>query len=165
MANSFSVNTYSASEVRLIIGGYQITGWESITITRSVKGFNPIRGIRGKNTRIRNTDSSATITIPLLQTSPSNDVFSSIHEQDLQFGTGRLSLTLKDGSGRSVFSSGEAYITGFPTTPMSGQFEYRPWEIFAQTTDTYTVAGNTRPSNSLFDAALNEATNFVDGLL
>ncbi len=163
MTNSFTVNTYSPKDVILTISGYQFTGWDSITISRSVKGFNTIRGIRGKNTRVRNTDTSATVAISLLQSSQGNDVLSDIHQQDLNFGTGRLTLMLKDNSGRSVFSSNEAFIPSFPTASFSGQFEYRNWEIFAQTTTTYTVGGNARPSN-LIDGLLDSATNFVDDL-
>lgn len=164
MANTFDVKTYSPKDVVLIIGGYQVTGWQSISITRSVKGFTPIRGIRDKNTRVVNRDTSATLTFPILQSSQSNDVLSYIHELDLEEGTARISLTLKDNSGRSVFNSNEAFITGYPSVTFSGQFEYRNWEIFCLATDTFKVYGNSRPSTSLFDGALKEATNFVEGL-
>jgi len=163
MTNSFTVNTYSPKDVVLTISGYQFTGWENITISRNAKGFVPIRGIRGKNTRVRNKDSSATLYISLIQSSQGNDVLSSIHEQDLLFGTGRLTLMLKDNSGRSVFSSNEAFVSGFPTSSFSGQFEYRNWEIYALSTATYSIGGNARPS-SIFDTLLDEATDFVSDL-
>lgn len=164
MANSFTVNTYSPSDVILTVGGYQLTGWQNITISRAVKGFTVIRGIRGKNTRVPNVDTSATITISLLQTSQGNDVLSYIHELDLSEGTARIALMLKDNSGRSVFSSNEAYITGFPVAAFSGQFEYRNWELFAQSTSTYVVAGNARPSTSLLDGALDDIGGFLDNI-
>lgn len=162
MSNSFTVNTYSPQNVILTISGYQLTGWQSISISRTVKGFTVVRGIRGKNTRVKNVDTSATINISLLQTSQGNDVLSYIHDLDLDEGTARIVLTLKDKSGRSVFSSNEAYLTGYPTATFSGQFEYRNWEIFAQTTSTYTVGGNARPTTNLLDNALSEIGNFVD---
>lgn len=164
MANSFTVTTYSPNDVKLTIGGYQVVGWQNITISRTVKGFGVVRGIRGKNTRVLNRDTSATIQISLAQFSPSNDVLSYIHELDLDEGTARIALTLKDGSGGSIFSSNEAYITGYPTTVYSGGFEYRGWEIFCQSTTTYKVGGNTRPSTSLFDSAVNEATDFISNI-
>lgn len=164
MTNSFTVNCYSPKDVILTVGGYQLTGWQSITISRTVKGFTIIRGIRGKNTRVPNVDTSATITISLLQTSQGNDVLSYIHELDLEEGTGRIALMLKDNSGRSVFSSNEAYITGYPVTAFSGQFEYRNWELFAQSTNTYVVAGNAKPATDLFDRALSEVGNFIDNV-
>jgi len=164
MANGFTVNSFSPKDVQLIVAGYVITGWERITITRRVKGFTPIPGIRGKNTRVASQDTSATITVPVLQTSQSNEVLSSIHEQDLDKKTGRLGITLKDVSGNSIFSSDEGYITGFPSVTYSGQFEYRTWEIFLQRTSSYNVAGNARPSTSLLDGVLGETSNFINDL-
>lgn len=164
MTNSFTVNTYSPRDVILTIGGYQLTGWQTITINRTVKGFSPIRGIRGKHTRDQSRDTSATITISLIQTSQGNDVLSYIHELDLEEGTARIDLMLKDNSGRSVFSSNEAFITGYPAAPFSGQFEYRNWEFFCLSTTTYVVAGNAKPATALFDKALSEAGEFVNNI-
>lgn len=164
MANSFTVQTYSPKDVILTVGGYQLVGWQSINISRSVKGFTVIRGIRSKNTRVPNVDTSATINISLLQTAQGNDVLSYIHELDLDEGTARIALMLKDRSGRSVFSSNEAYITSYPTAMFSGQFEYRNWEIFCQTTQSYVVGGNARPATDLFDRALSEAGDFLDNI-
>lgn len=164
MANSFTVTTYSAKDVILNIGGYKIAGWMSIGISRNARGFTVVRGIRGKNTRVRNQDTSATITLTLSATSPTNDVFSTIHQVDMKKGTARISLTLKDMSGSSVFSTNEGYITGFPSTSYTGQIETRVWEIFAQTTEDFFVGGNTRPSTSIFDSAVNEASDFISNL-
>lgn len=164
MSNNFTVQTYSPKDVILTIGGYQLTGWQSVIIGRSVKGFAVIRGIRGKNTRVPNVDTSATITISLLQTTQGNDVLSRIHELDLVEGTARIALMLKDRSGHSVFSSDEAFITGYPTATFSGQFEYRNWEIFCQTTKSYVVGGNARPATDLLDGAVSEIGNFIDNV-
>lgn len=164
MANNFTVNTYSPKDVSLNIGGYPVAGWQNITISRSVKGWTVIRGIRGKNTRVRNNDTSATMVITLMGSSPTNDVFSKIHELDLQTGTARIALTLKDTSGNSVFSTNEAYITSYPPVAFTGQIEDRTWELFAQTTESYVVGGNGRPVTSLFDNALNEVSDFINNL-
>jgi hypothetical protein len=157
----FSLNTYSASDVILTIGGYQITGWESITIARRVDGFVPVFGIRGKHTRIPTNDTSSFITLPILQTSQSNEVLSTIHGLDLIEGTGRLAILLKDNSGASVFSSNEAYIVGYPETVFSGTFEYRNWSILCQTTDTFIVGGNAKGTSSIFDSALSAVSSLL----
>lgn len=158
MSNSFTVNSYSPKEVVLTIGGYQLTGWQSITISRSVKSFIPTRGIRGKHTRVPSKDTSATINISLLQTMPGNEVLSNIVTLDEAVGTARIALMLKDNSGNSVFSSNEAYLTGFPTTSYSGQFEYRNWEFFAQTTGTYLIGGNAKAQSSLVESFIGAAS-------
>lgn len=164
MTNSFTVNTYSPSEVIFTLGGYQLTGWQSISISRSSKSFTPIRGIRGKNTRVPNKDFSATLNISLLQTAQGNDVLSTILIADEENGTSRISLTLKDNSGNSVFSSNEAFITGFPTTTYSGQFEYRNWEFFAQTTSTYMVGGNGKSTTGLVNDAISGIGSLIDNI-
>lgn len=163
MATS-AVYTYSPQEVQLVVGGYTVTGWESISIARSNDGFQPIRGIRGKNTRVFNQDTSAMITIPLIQTSPANDVFSQIHELDLINGTGRLEIMLKDRSGGSVYNSAEAYIIGYPEVTYSGTFSYRNWRIFCQST-SFIPNGNSSAINSIFNSLTNEASSFIQGLL
>lgn len=164
MTNSFTVNTYSPKDVILTVGGYQLTGWQNISISRSVKSFTVIRGIRGKNTRIPNRDFSATINISLLQTSQSNDVLSTILIADEENGTARIALTLKDKSGNSVFSSNEAFITGFPTAIYSGQFEYRNWELFCQTTSTYNVGGNGQSVSGIVNNAISEIGDLIGNI-
>ena len=96
------VTTYSPQDVKLVIGGYTIVGWDSITISRLQETFKVIRGIRGKHTRASSGDTSATLTVSLVQTSPSNSFLTEIHRLDEERGTGRLELTLKDNSGTSV---------------------------------------------------------------
>lgn len=155
MANSF---TYSPQDVRLVIGGYIFTGWNNITVTRP-KSFMVVKGIRGKHTRVQNPDTSATLVISLMQTSPGNDVFSETLRQDIINGTARISLTLTDKSGGSVLTSNEAYITGFPSVGFSGQFQDRPWELFCQSTTDYTVGGNGRSSSALLNAVSQAVGN------
>lgn len=153
MAN-LSVNTYSPGDVVLSFGGYKVVGWDQISTNRTSNVFLQQKGIRGKHTRVPSQDTSALITVSLIQTSPSNDVFSEVLSQDELNGTGRLEVILKDQSGRSIFQSNEAYIVGFPETKYSGGFEYRVWSIMCQRTSTYTVGGNTRPETSLVDSIL-----------
>lgn len=170
MANKFSVSTYSPSDVSLVIGGYVLSGWDRISISRRTDSFKPVYGIRGKHTRVRSgapdtRDSSAFISITLSQESQSNDVLSEIHRQDLLQGTSRLGLTLKDASGTSIFSSHEAYIVTFANVEFANDFGTREWRIFCQTTvSKYNVGSNAQPQTSLLDTAINEVSFFVSGL-
>ena len=155
------VYTYSASEVQLTFGGYTITGWQNLTITRSVDAFKPVRGIRGKHTRVRSIDTSCTITVTILQTSMSNDVLCRIHDLDLEYGSGRIELLLKDMGGTGVFSSAEAYVLGYPEVVYSGEFEYRQWRLFCQNTGNYTIGGNGQ-TTSIFSNIFNSAAGLVN---
>ena len=157
-----TVNTYSPNDVSLQIGSYICGAWKLIEIDRSVKGYKKIRGIRGKNTRVPNVDNSANIRIQIMQTSHTNDVFSLIHEKDLLEKTGRLSVTLKDKSGSSVFHSNEAYIEGYPKTIFSDDIVFHEWEIFCQSTSIYRVGGNNTPETKLFDSLTSALTNLIN---
>lgn len=158
---SFDVNTYSPSEVTLTFGGYPLTGWNTISLRKNQPMYTAVRGIRGKNTRYRNTDLSSTISFSCLQTGEANDIMSEIHRQDYATGTARISLTLKDGSGSTLFHSDEGFITDYPEVVFSGQFEYRVWTIYCLSASDYNVGGNSQPQDSLF----NKATNFVGDTL
>ena len=155
------VYTYSASEVQLTFGGYTITGWQNLTITRSADAFKPVRGIRGKHTRVRSIDTSCTITVTILQTSMSNDVLCRIHDLDLEYGSGRIELLLKDMGGTGIFSSAEAYVLGYPEVVYSGEFEYRQWRLFCQNTGNYTIGGNGQ-TTSIFSNIFNSAAGLVN---
>lgn len=152
---AFDVKTYSPRDVTLAFSGYVLTGWNTITISRNTNAYTPIRGIRGKNTRVRNADTSATISFSCLQTSEANDILSSIHSIDIATGSARIELTLKDSSGTSIFSSTEAFIQGFPEATFSGEFSYRVWTINCLTTEsTWNVGGNSKPETAIFDSAV-----------
>ena len=90
------VLTYRPGEVTLSICGYVVDGWTSIAIARNAPTFKQIRGIRGKNTRVMNADTSGTIRVNLTQTSVANDVFSELLAMDKRFATNRLEVTIKD---------------------------------------------------------------------
>jgi hypothetical protein len=165
MANANTINTYSPSDVKLVISGYTLTGWDKITIARSSQVFRPIRGIRGKHARAETLDSSANLAISLVQTSLSNLVLSSILEADSSNGTARLDLLLKDNSGNSRFQSSEAYIVGYPETSFSGGFEYRTWRFFCQTTTDFVVGDNVRPSTGVFDSIVNGISRTTSSII
>lgn len=160
-----AINTYSPEEITLAFGGYVLAGWNTISISRNTDGYTPIRGIRAKNTRVRNSDTSATISFSCLQTEEANDILSKVHALDLQYGTARLSITLKDNFGSSLFHSNEAYITSYPEVVYAEGFEYRIWTIYCNTTEAdWTVGGNLKPSTRLYDSVVNVVGNAVSNI-
>lgn len=154
------INTYSPSDVYLFISGHKVKAWEKISIKRDRESYTHVSGIRGKNTRVRNYDKSATLTLTVMQTSDTHDILSEIHRKDTvdndsdestTADNARLIITLKDKSGTSAFQSEDAYIVGYPEMTFSQDFEERTWTIRCLTTSIFTVGGNLRPSTPLLD--------------
>lgn len=123
------IYTYAPDEVALTFGGYIVEGWDSITVKRSSPAFQIKRGIRGKNTRVRNRDTSAVITLVCPQTSNVNKILTDLVTQDEITGNGRLSLSLIDGSGWEVFSSSEAFVDGLADREYEANESDREWVI------------------------------------
>lgn len=154
---AFEVHTYSPSEIRLDISGYQITGFERISITRNSPAFSIVKGIRGKNSRIRNRDTSCTVTVDVIQTALVNDVLNQILEQDLRTNSARLTLNLTDGLGSSKIVSNECFIESFPDLVYADDIEYRRWSLVCLSTDLFRVGGNSKLSDSAFDTPSSES--------
>lgn len=145
-----SIYTYVPSEVQLLIGGNHIVhGIVEISAKKNSKTFEIVKGIRGKNTRKRNQDTSCTISVTLLQTSTSNDVLSEILWLDSQIGTGRLSLQLKDSSGSTRIKSDDAFIEDYADITFQETIQGRVWNIQCLTTSSFVVGGNASPPSLL----------------
>lgn len=123
------VLTYVPSNVVLLISGYPITGWNSIKIVRNAPSFKQIRGIRGKNTRVKLEDTSSVLTIETPQTELVNEVLSKCIEADENTGNVRLELTLKDITGTSFFTSTTGYIVARPDITYTGTLSSNTWTI------------------------------------
>lgn len=158
---AFEVNTYSASEVDLRVSGYKISGFEKISVAKSGPSFQIVRGIRGKNSRTRNRDTSCTVTVEIIQTSIVNDVLTQILEEDLRTNAGRLNLDLTDGLGSSKIVSKECFIEGHPELVYSGDIVYRRWVFVCLSTDIYRVGGNAKLSSSAFDTSSRSSESFL----
>ena len=148
---AFEVGTYSPSEINLNISGYRITGFDRISVLRNSPSFHIVKGIRGKNSRTRNRDTSCTITVDVVQTSIVNDVLSRILEEDLRTNSARLSLDLTDDLGSSKIKSEECFIQGYPEVLYSNSISYHRWTLVCLSTTLFRIGGNTKLQGSAFD--------------
>lgn len=162
---SFNVATYSPSDVILDVSGYRITGFNEIRVTKNSPSFSLIKGIRGKNSRTRNRDTSCTITVDVIQTSIVNDVLSELLESDIRNGSTRLTLGLTDSLGSSKIVSKEAFIESYPELIYSSDITYRRWTIICASTDFFSVSGNSRSEGSSFSAAIDDIGNKFSNIL
>lgn len=131
------VLTYVPSNVVLLISGVQIEGWNTIKITRNAPSFKQVRGIRGKNTRTRIKDSSASITIETPQTELINEVFSKCLEADEQTGNVRLDITLREITGTSFFNTTTGYVLGRPELSYSNGLANNTWSLSCDDSQMY----------------------------
>lgn len=100
--------------------------------------------------RVRRRNKATDITLTLHQYSVSNAVLQALQRADEEDDTGRkwvFSITIKDLSGTSVWSSNQAFIATVPDAPFSTTTETRDWVISAVSLDANIGA------NTLFDAA------------
>jgi hypothetical protein len=122
-----------------------------------------VKGIRGRNTRVQNLDTSAVITLELLQTSTSNDVFSQLLVADQSTQSSRLQISLKDNSGRTEISSSEAYVSSLPQLTFTNDFSNRVWTIQMLETTT-TVGGNAKQLPDIFNTIGEGLGKVVDNI-
>ena len=148
------LSTYSPNQVSVVITheatgiAHIVTGFSEdsiVSIERNAETFTLYRGADDTKTRIYNSDSSATIMIPLQQTSNSNDILTDLYEFDRATlnSTGLFSIQIKDLTGRSTYFAAEAYIAIVPNSAFSNSMELREWSIHASSLDTY-IGGNSR---------------------
>lgn len=144
--------TYVPSKVVIEISGYRVQGHTSVSVSLDNPTFRTVRGIRGRNTRVRDKNTSGVLKLEILQTSQTNDLFSNIVQQDLLYGTGRLVVKVKDESGSSLFFCDNAYLEGFPELSYSGQAGTRTWTIncLSIPLNQFTVGGNFKPVLDIF---------------
>lgn len=138
------VKTYSPADVHMTFGGVVVEGWESIRIVYSQPYFKIVKGIRNKNTRVRDRNSSATIEIVLSQSSDTNYILDAIAEQDRFYGTGRLEIMIKDRNGTEVFYTSEGFVEAPADRGYEADLVTRTWKIqclssgkFGNTSGTY----------------------------
>lgn len=130
MSNIF---TYSPKEISIVIGGYTISGWSSVTITPGSPKFTIVKGIRGKNTRLFNPDQSAEVSISVPLTNDLNMAFNMISKFDIANKNGRLNILIKDHINGEVFQSNDAFLTGESSRNYSESVSDRVWSIQCMT--------------------------------
>jgi len=132
------VITQDTTGLSHILGGYSEDG--IVSVDRNVEAYTLYTGADDSNTRVKNSNSSGTITINLQQSSASNDI---LHGLFLEGGI--FTITVKDASGRSNYFSDEAYVGDVPGGAFSNSLNTRDWVIHAPKMSEI-IGGNSRLS-------------------
>ena len=165
------VLTYVPSNVVLLFSGLQIEGWNSIKVTRNSPVFKQIRGIRGKNTRTRIIDSSATITITTPQTELINEVLDMCLQADKATGNVRLDITLRESTGTSFFNTTTGYVLGRPELTYSKGIAMHTWTLSCDDSQMFVgcaksaAVGIVQDGVSRLKDFVSSASNRLDGIL
>lgn len=159
-----NVLTYSPSDVKLILCGYQLTGVVSVKLEwKGARPMRVVRGLNGQNTRVFNKDLYATVSVEVLQTSITNDILTSILVQDRRLSSARLEFSVTDTRGSTFYQSTDAFVGAYPTIGLSGELETRVWEIECLNFIDGGIGGNARQGFDVFDAA-GGALDYLGGL-
>jgi len=125
---------YDSNAVVVSVGGADIEGFASgaiVTIEQLTDDYLEVVGTTGEVVRSRSNDRRATVTIRLMQTSPSNDILSAISNADLNApnGVGVTSLYIRDMNGRALYSAASCWIARPPQVTFDQTAQPREWLV------------------------------------
>ena len=124
-----SVKTYDFARVVVIRGGVPVLGFadgDSINI-EFPESYTDQVGAGGAHTRSKVNDPSATVTLRIQQTSPSNAVFEASAALDAASGAAALPLLIKDLSGTEQFFAAQSWVSQRPSKSFASESGAREW--------------------------------------
>jgi hypothetical protein len=127
---ALSTFSYAPDKVVVLVAGVPLTGFgedESITIEPRSELSTSKVGIDGDVTRSLNTDRRCRITIRLMQSSPSNDVLSTLVGVDLVSGGRMFPVTVMDLLGRTLIVAAQSWIAERPTVTFAREASEWEW--------------------------------------
>lgn len=154
-----SLKTYDPTQVIIILEknnkSHIVTGVseKSIVSIDRADAWSESVGAYGNTTRIYNPVwKKATITIPLQQTSESNDVFEALFTTDVNSrnSDNLFSITVKDNEGRSLHYGYEAYVAVKPKAAYTDSMETREWVVRVNELEDR-LGGNSKVNQQLAD--------------
>ena len=149
---STRTSTYSPIDVSVVISQastglvHVISGYAEdsfVNIEREMDTYQHYTGVDNTATRIYSANTSGKVTVSLQQSSASNDLLTALYNYDKSSrnSSGLFTLTVKDGSGRSVMFSQEAYIGVVPGQAYGSGMSTRDWVLHCTQMEDI-IAGN-----------------------
>lgn len=105
--------------------------------------FADVSGTDGEVSRSKSNDLRATVTLRLMQTSPTNDLLSALVNTDLlaDGGAGVGAFAVTDLSGRTLLASENAWVKKMPDQMFGRESQERAWTIMCDALRSF-IAGN-----------------------
>ncbi len=146
-----SVREYDSASVFVVVGVVPLSGFapdSKVTIARNEDAFTLQVGSDGEAARSKSNNKSGRMTIRLLQTSPSNDVLSTLALADeVTPGGAVFPFACKDLNGGSLHTAQTGWIVKKPDAEYVVEAGEREWIL--ETDDLkHTVAGNNIPAQN-----------------
>lgn len=141
-----AIRTFDPASVVITVGGVPISGYADGTfllIQRAADAWSMVVGADGLTTRVKSNNRSGTMTLTLLQSSPSNDVLSGFANLDELSNAGVIPVLVKDLSGNSLYFSGTGWIQKYPDSEFSNQISNREWIIALADIDIFVGSNGT----------------------
>ena len=136
-----SVKTYDPKNVSISLNGIPLNGFADgtfLTVEREEDAFNKTVGSDGIVSRAKSNNRSGMATLTLSQTSPSNDVLSSIALADELDNAGVGSFVVKDQLGTTKVFAGTAWVRKIASPSFGKEIENREWVIDLAQVDIFT---------------------------
>lgn len=124
---TYDPNNIAISLGSILAGGF--TDGDFVTAERAEDAFTSKSGADGLVTRTHNRNAIGTVTLTLMAESPTNDLLSALHEEDVLFHTGVRSLTIKDLFGNTLVFAEEAWVKKPPPVTYGKESGEREWVI------------------------------------
>lgn len=140
------VHTYDPRQLTITVGGFLLSGFaddEVLRVARDDDLFFKRVGVAGEVARVMNLNQAGSISVSLMQSSPSNDDLSVLASLDQATSglAGAVPILVRDKSGRSVFVSATGWVKRFPDSVYSRDPSVREWTLDCSTLLIF-VGGN-----------------------
>lgn len=129
------VKTYDPAKVLVVYAGVTIAGFAQgsfVTLTQAEATFSDGHGVDGEPARWANRNPFSTLTLDLMQSSPSNLLLSGLRNTDEASHAIVAPLLIMDANARppgNTFVSGRAWMTGPPSIVFAGDAQARRWSL------------------------------------
>ena len=112
------LKTYDPKKILVSLGSHSVSGYSDGTfvgIEANGDGISSKTGCDGEKVRSIDPDKSATVTLTLLQTSPSIAWAQNRYDKDRETGDGTFPILIKDLKGGLIFSAADAWVVNAPS--------------------------------------------------
>lgn len=122
---------YSVKDYSIIFAGQAISGFaeEFFEVGFNGEGFTQTVGADGEVATNDDANESGTVTLNLLQTSASNEFFSTIFRTAKEGGQLHHDLLIRDANGKTEYVSADAVVKRIPDTSRGKEAGSNGWEI------------------------------------